>query len=204
MRQAGFTLLELLVAMALMALLAVGLGSGIHLGTRVWERAEVGRGEWSERQTTRLLLQRTLQRLIPQSLSQEPTDATALFLGGRRALRFVGPAPGESAPPGLYRMEFALVPGDSGLEFVFRWQPHTGEPLGAPFIAAGQRVLLSAIDGAALSYFGTREEGWLAAWNGRVDLPQLVRLEYRPAAERDPDGEPQMMLIGTYLGVPEP
>jgi general secretion pathway protein J len=203
-RQAGFTLLELLVAMALMAMLAVGLGSGIHLGTRVWERAEAGRDEWSERQATRLLLQRTLQRLIPQNLSQEPTDATVLFLGDRRALRFVGPAPAASAPPGLYRMEFALVAGDSGLEFVFRWQPHAGEPLGAPFIAAGQRVLLSAIDAAALSYFGTREGGWLAAWSGRVDLPQLVKLEYRPAAVRDSDGGAQMILIGTYLEIPEP
>ena len=204
MRQAGFTLLELLVAMTLMALVAVGLGSGIHLGTRVWERAEAGRAEWSERQTTRLLLQRVLQRLVPQSLSQEATDATVLFLGDRRTLRFVGPAPAESAPPGLYRMELALAPGDDGLELVFRWQPYAGELLRAPFAVAERRVLLRALDEASLSYFGSREEGWLAAWSGRVDLPQLVKFDYRPAAEDDPSGEVQVMLIGTYLGFPEP
>lgn len=199
MRQAGFTLLELLVAMTLMALVAAGLGSGIHFGTRVWERSEAGRQAWSERQTTRLLLQRTLQRLIPQSLSQEATEATVLFAGDRAVLRFVGPAPAESAPPGLYRMEFALVPADVGLDLAFRWQPYTGEPLRSPLEAADRRILLRGLDAAAFTYFGSREEGWLSEWGRRVDLPRLVRLDYTAPAE-----QAQTMLIGTFLGLAEP
>lgn len=204
MRQAGFTLLELLVAMTLMALVAAGLSSGIHFGTRVWERAEAGRQAWSERQATRLLLQRTLQRLIPQSLSQEATDTTLLFLGDRAALRFVGPAPAESAPPGLYRMELALMPADSGLDLVFRWQPYSGEPLRSPLDTAERRVLLHGLDDAAFAYFGSREEGWLSAWGRRVDLPRLVRLDYVAPAQRAAAAQAQTMLFATFLGLAEP
>jgi len=199
MRQAGFTLLELLVAMTLMALVAAGLSSGIHFGTRVWERTEAGRQAGSERQATRLLLQRTLQRLIPQSLSQEATETTILFAGDRTVLRFIGPAPAESAPPGLYRMEFALVPAGPGQALVFRWQPYAGEPLLGPFDAADRRVLLHGLDTAAFTYFGSREEGWLSAWGQRVDLPRLVRLDYVA-----PDERAQTLLFGTFLGLAEP
>jgi hypothetical protein len=52
----------------------------------------------------------------------------------------------------------------------------------------------------SLGYFGNRDTGWLTAWAGRVDLPQLVRLRFAAAGEAGAED----MLFGTYLGIPEP
>jgi general secretion pathway protein J len=44
-RAAGFTLLELLVAMALMALVALILAGGLQFATRAWHRAQAASDE---------------------------------------------------------------------------------------------------------------------------------------------------------------
>ena len=68
-RERGFTLLEMLIAMTLMALLAVGLTSGLRLGVRVWDGADERRLAVQEQQAAYILLRRTLTQLIPQNLS---------------------------------------------------------------------------------------------------------------------------------------
>lgn len=199
---AGFSLLELLVAMTLLGLVTVGLTGGIRFGATVWERAQTRHEAVGAQQAAYGLLHRTLRRLTPVSLSQEPSATTVTFIGEPSRFRLVGGAPARSAPPGLYRIEFAITPDAGGsYSLVVRWEPLAGRRLPTPMDEADTRILLSGIGKAAFAYFGTREAGWVGDWGGRVDLPQLVRL--------DIDDGPVPSLFGraifpTFLGVPEP
>src|SRR3546814_18848558 len=58
-----------------------------------------------------------------------------LFIGEPRRFRLIGTAPAQSAPPGLYRIEVAIVEtggAASARSLMLRWQPLAGEVLTAP------------------------------------------------------------------------
>lgn len=201
MDRRGFTLLEMLIAMSLMALLTVGLTSGIQFGARVWDRAGDGRAEIQDQQTAYVLLRRVLTQMVSQSLSQEATARTVTFAGGAERMRMIGTAPARAARPGMYLIEIALEDAGAGRQdLVLRWQPSVHDALTAPMTEADRRTLLSGLEGARFSYFGNREEGWVARWGGRVDLPQLVRLRSDRIGAVSLFGE---AVFATRLGIPD-
>ncbi|WP_119459639.1 prepilin-type N-terminal cleavage/methylation domain-containing protein [Rhodospirillaceae bacterium SYSU D60014] len=205
MRERGFTLLEMLIAMTLMALLTVGLTSGLRLGARVWDGADDRRLAIQEQQATYTLLRRTLTQLIPQNLSQEATARTVTFLGDAARMRLLSTAPADVARPGLYRIEIAAeTAGENASlgrrDLVIRWQPFAGEALAAPLDQADRRILLAGLEEGAFSYFGNRDEGWVSQWSSRVDLPQLVRLRLGRPGDASLFEE---VVFGTNLGLPD-
>ena len=180
-RQAGFTLLEVLASLVLLALLLVGVYSGIRTathsvrsGTAVIERLDQVRSA-----------QQFLRRELAQSLAQ-PIDRTdhgepVYFVGSAREMRYVAPLPGYLGKLGPQLQQLRLVDDDHGgqrLELSLALLPPDGQP---PQALGDPQVLVDHVSSGSFSYRGVDSKGAAVAWSptwadGRV-LPQLVRVE---------------------------
>src|SRR3546814_10423562 len=126
-----------------MVLVCVGLSSGSLFGTLVWEQSETRSAGEEDQQNSYMLLRRVPRQVVPVNLSQEPTAAAVTFIGEPRRFRLIGTAPAQSAPPGLYRIEVAIVEtggADSARRPMLRWPPPAGEVLTGPMGSSDPRL----------------------------------------------------------------
>jgi general secretion pathway protein J len=163
--QRGFTLVELLVALALTGLVALLLLEGTRMAAQGTNRAAA--------QADRLEAHRTLEDLLRRELSAAVASPllpnVAPLVGGPQKLEFLSLA--EDGGAGLYRIRLEIENG--GL--VMSRSPVAG---GAP----DRTVLAPRIASLALAYFGTAPETgaskWRERWEGMRALPSLVRVTF--------------------------
>lgn len=182
-REAGFTLLELLVALALLALLALGAFELLALVERV-RAATPARAALAGRVEAGPFLASRLARALPL-----PVEDGVAFLGDPRRLRFVfAPLP-EDPAGGLRVAELALEPEGEGTLLLWREEslPLDGDPF-APLERAPARPLARLAGESSLSFLLPAEDGEEVRVRGRVGpgdpFPLAVRLG--PPAPRDP------------------
>lgn len=202
--EAGFTLLELLVALTVLAVLMVLMFGGLRFGARVWETGDAGLRGIAEMQTAATLIRRTISQAVPTGSIGTAAEGAAVpaFRGTAAALRLIGPAPSQLLPGGLYETILGLEDGigseaNGGRRLSVRWRPL---PRGAvPGVMAGdqdwrtkQVVLLDGIADLRLRYFGQSEDGddaaprWHDRWETMLALPDLVsiRIGFMPGDQR--------------------
>ena len=172
-RAGGFTLLEVVVALALLGLLLVMLGQGVLVGTRatavhhriVQAQLDIAPVEHALRQM--------IERMDPGVYPQPPA-----ILGTARALAFTTELP-DAATGGMMVADVRLDAAEGSL--LLWWTPHgRGVPFAAP--PAPQRtVLLEHVAGLELDYAAKGAgAAWQAGWNP-PSLPGLVRMRLVPA-----------------------
>lgn len=179
---AGFTLLEMLVALALLALFASALPQAYGLVRRTWAiSAELSRD--NPEQTARAFLQTRLAEATPVFDRKSEGDEIA-FAGSEDSLNFVAPLIHAPKGGGLYRFRLYVGPDASGRSaLLVSLEPH-GPPQqrdefnAAPPTQDVQRLAPAA--GVRLRYFGRpapREKAqWQSSWNRNDALPDLVEI----------------------------
>ena len=177
----GFTLLELLVAVTLLAMLSVMMYGGLSFGARIWERS----GQTSQRQSQVQIVQGLLRREIAQIEAAVAGtrfgDAGLAFLGGPESLTFVGPMPSYLGLGGDYLIRVETDGFGGSKSLVFDWELFRPDQSGLEFTDTAEReVLLQGIEGIQFAYFGASGRSEVAEWHERwedeIELPQLVRL----------------------------
>jgi prepilin-type N-terminal cleavage/methylation domain-containing protein len=176
-REAGFTLLEVLVALALSALVSLILLDGIRLAVAGLDR--------HSRQAERLDARQSLDEILRRTLGSAaliPRSAGGVFDGRADALEFLGTA--EDSGPGLYRISLAVDRARDGRPLVLRRQ--LAVAAGNPHAAAS--ILAVKIRQFRLAYFGadgaSADPTWHDSWQSLGVLPLMVRVTV------DSDGEP--------------
>jgi general secretion pathway protein J len=178
---AGFTLLEILVALAVFGFLLVGLNQTVRFGVTAWRQA----GRVSEGKTDLEAVDRSLRAII-QNLSPtgDPTRpalaGTTDTLTGVTALRL--PEAGLSPVP----VEAGLAV--SGTRLVLRWRPyHHVDPLRPP-PPPQEAELIGGVSRLRIAYWQA-SGGWSSNWTD-PGLPLLIRIRLiveGDGAERWPD-----------------
>lgn len=175
-RQAGFTLLELVVAITLMGLVLVVLYSGLRLGLNSWDGGE-RRAEVTNQQR---LVQEFLRRQLAQSMTVYRTgdrqEKTVVFAGRANDIEFVAPMPAQLGPGGLYRLRIAVANGQLRIHFrpYLPNSPNAGEER--------ESVLLEQVSAMEWAYFGLERDNdtdsprWRSDWSSIERRPALVRL----------------------------
>ncbi len=179
----GFTLLELLIAMTLLGLLAGLLFGGLSFGIRVWEKGDAELEKMAELQIAQGLIRRLISRSLLSDLAEDENEDTAIFEGTPDTLHFVGPAPAQSLPGGLYRMSIRADDESGERRLVMAWwlfdpderEPREGEDENVV-------VLVENISDISFAFFGTADEDadrdsrWRDRWEDMPGLPRLVRI----------------------------
>ena len=187
----GFTLVELLVGLTLMALLSVILFGGLRFGIRAWEAGGVHIEQASRVEMVQNLLRRQVSqaRLPPQAADAGPV---APFVGAAESLVFIAPLPVHRGIGGshLFRLTHRENGGRSDLALA--WHLYRPElPLTGELTEPNQEaILMEDIVGIELAYYGAagpeQPMQWWNTWDGASGLPQLVRLrvEFPPGDQR--------------------
>lgn len=168
-RDAGFTLIEVLVALALSALLSVILLHGIRLAAAGLERQTRAVERVDAQQSLDDILRRTLT-----SAAAIPRTAGGEFVGKSDAVTFLALA--EDSGAGLYRIAIAVDRTRRDRPLILRRQ--LAAPAGDPRAEAS--ILAMRVRDFRLAYFGADTAGaaprWHEEWQHLAVLPQMVRV----------------------------
>lgn len=183
-RAAGFTLVELMIAIVLTAIIfTLGFGA-LRLATEGWGRTDRLVTRASDLRTVGELLRREVAQMVPEQADDE-TRAIS-FVGAAQELAFIAPAPSQSGRlAGLYRYRFHFAATADGSALVLDYRPY--EPGVAPGWEGEHEtaMLLPAVAEGSFAYYGRREPDqdpeWLAHWDDPARLPERVRLALQPA-----------------------
>ena len=181
-RQAGFTLLELLVAITLLGALMAALFGALRLGTRVWETGETRLDASARVQVVQDFLRQQLGQTVPmvELAGSGRSSGTMLFVGTGTGLRFVSMLP-EHLGAGARIMELALrEPQEGGsTDLVIRIEP-LDPAAGDEASDSDERVLIEGIESLEITYFGPENPNatavWWQEWQQQRDLPRLIRV----------------------------
>jgi general secretion pathway protein J len=183
--QSGFTLIELVVAMVLLATMMTLLYSGLTFALRGWDAGAANGRRVADRRIGENFLRREVSELFPMRWK----DASALhfaFEGERDRFRFVSSRPAGVSQGGLSLVGLQVEAGSTPREHhlvMRRAMPDEKARDFAPLDAAERTVLIEDIDSVAFSYFGSEsdfvEPRWVQKWSFPARIPQMVKLELR-------------------------
>ena len=188
--QAGFTLVELLIAMTLLALIVAALFGGLRLGARAWEAGAQRNSDLARLEVVQGLLRRQLSRAYPIALTGSERGRRIVFEGDPTAVTFIAPAPAQIGLGGLYQMNLAVAEDEGNKRLVLTWQLSGAEEerlTESPGVET--TVLIDRMAAIELSYFGPPdlrdEPRWFDRWDDAARLPSLVRIRIEfPTGDR--------------------
>ena len=181
--EAGFTLIETLVALALMGLVLSALANLTAQWLPNWNR---GLDRIQRSELINIALQRMADDLAAAaSVPASSDDKQPLFIGSEQSITFVRTALGPNAGPGLDVVHFGETTDREGLaavrsrtafhplpqQSVLSDQLHFGDPV----------VLLRAPYRLSFAYAG-EDRVWKGSWQDAEKLPARVRLTVRDAS----------------------
>ncbi len=179
-RDAGFTLVEVLIALSLLGMLTVLSYAAIQFGNLSWLHVRAHRDRDEDRAAIRRVLGRSIAQAYPAFASADITDQTILFAGGAESLELVAPLP-EALSPGLMAVErFGLSKGTGGDTLTMAWRLDLPAAKGG-VLPARETILAEGAGAVRFSYFGRVNDQqaaqWSDTWQGMDHLPEMVRVQ---------------------------
>jgi general secretion pathway protein J len=201
-RSRGFTLLELLISMTIVAMIVVIMFGAFRIGIRAWEKGEK---DVDIRQRQRIVLDLVKRQLASISMAdvRNPDQQPILFKGDSKSVEFVSYIPlTPGSRRGLVYVKYAVSheTGDDRerLSFYERGvaspvkktgagETGPGEPDAADFLE-----LLSGMKSIVFEYLKTRpeekESPWQESWDPAVekDTPRAIRITLQENDKKAP------------------
>ena len=193
----GFTLLELLVAVAILSLLVSVTFGAVRTASRSLDAGLERADATEELRSVADFLRRQLAQLTP--LRVPVGDEVRLaFRGDAERLRFIAPAPQHARGPGLLVFELELTQEDGRTGLALSSAPFDPGAGGFTDVETASRMVLAPdLGDAAFDYFGAESDddrpSWKPGWTASAELyPSLVRL--RVAESRRPAEWPELVF----------
>jgi general secretion pathway protein J len=182
-RSAGFTLVELLLAITLMSILLGLTYTGLSAATRSSQRGELLLAAGGELRSSHQFIRRQLNQMLPLSFAEtdELQPLRIVFEGDARRIKYVAPMPGYLGVGGPQVQLVEIVDGDDG-ELLIQFshallQGFTEDRL----YDRDPVILLTGVSSAGFEFLGRDEQGeltgWVASWDQQEFLPVAVRLD---------------------------
>ena len=175
---AGFTLVELLVSLTILALLLAMVPGTLRLGRRAWETP--GQLDQASDELAALgFVQTHVKSAVPIFERDAQGVSRIAFSGGPQSLNFVVPLSGGPNGGGLYRIDLGSA---------LRISLYQGANVTAQSALRGEERALGNLSGRLqFRYFGPLQFGqvplWHDAWPRTDRLPDLVEIKALPGAK---------------------
>jgi general secretion pathway protein J len=183
-RAAGFTLVEVVLAMVLVGAILLLVYNGLSFALRSWDAGDANGRRVAERRLAENFLRRELSELFPMRF-KDSMQVKMAFEGSADRLRFV-----SARPPGIQMGGLSLV----GIEVrddrerrtrdlvMVRAMPDDAATDFGPLEKAESHLLLAGVDQVEFAYFGAENEfvepKWHDSWQ-YPKVPYLVRMRVR-------------------------
>jgi prepilin-type N-terminal cleavage/methylation domain-containing protein len=179
-QQAGFTLLEMMVAFSLLALLFLALFSSFHTIGRGWEAAD---RKLLKTEDTRLIsefLRNQLSQTIVVQIKGEAGPVYA-FEGADDYVRYAAPLQPLQNQGGIYLIELAVKPDKEGRKIEMRYAPYRPDLSWDEALEAVEPILVySGLGLVHFDYYAAESDQddprWRAEWLDQSVYPLLVRV----------------------------
>lgn len=176
---AGFTLVELLIAIALFGLILTGLYSGLRMATRASDAGEAHATDSDELRAVMGFLRFELGQVYPLVFSDED-DQQVIFEGEPDRLMFVARLPQHRGVEGAYLI--SLVADQDRLVLRYRLTKPDRAYLFESGDVGKEVVLVPGVENVGFSYYGKRGRSarFYSRWDDPERLPKLLRMRIRP------------------------
>lgn len=177
---AGFTLVEMLIALTLMSLLVLGMASALRTMGQTQDRIDQRIGLAEDVQITMAFTSDVLGRLSERRRALErANDSVFLFSGQPQVVTWLGIMPPRHGMGGRYFFRLGLETSHGASALVLRYQPWRGESEFPDLVGGHSRVLVSDVVGFGIDYGGAgmRPNQWISLWRSSDSLPQRIRLD---------------------------
>ena len=194
--EAGFTLLELLIATTVLGFLSLLLFGGLQFGTRVWEKAQTSTTDTNHVRAAQLFLSDEIAHVYPIFTGTSPADRHVQFEGEDKRMTFL--APSKSAAGAMDWVTIQAQRGNGSVSVVVTRE---GE-LSNGHDKALRHTLIRGLKWFQISYFGAPPPArtpighlpaanagldrnaaqaspppqWTSVWIGQRGLPSLIRI----------------------------
>jgi len=187
-RAAGFSLLELVIALALLAIIASLLTGSLSMAARSWDGGEKKAGDVASMRQAQEFLREQLTAELPLRL-KKVVEMPLMFSGEHDEIRYAAALPPRVQEGGAWFFRLAVAKdGDKSRLVLQRTYPDPTALENPQFSADAERsVLAEGIAELTISYFGRDENAtdadaptWRDRWDDKQRLPLLVKIEVKP------------------------
>lgn len=193
----GFTLLEVMLAILLLAMLLAGTFGAVRTATKATQSGEAAVDRINRMRVAQEFLRHQLSRIMPLGFDRDDsTGINFVFEGNEKSMRFVAPMPGYLSKGGPYVQTLDLERDGRGLALSFSNTMLNGydpQALGGGIrsLSHGKKdrsepvVLLNQIRRGHFEYRGFDEQGKLDRWTDRWKDKSLTPVMVRVVLEMD-------------------
>lgn len=184
----GFTLLEVMLAIVLLALLLAGTWGAIRTAVHAMHSGEAAIDRTNRLRVAEEFMRHQISRILPLAFGQDDsTGSNFVFEGSGDSMRFVAPMPGYLSKGGPYVQTLRLVGGRNGKELVFTDAMLNGFDLAEAKTAMEPVVLLDQIQDGKFEYRTLDDQGELTDWSSQWDDPSVTPVMVRISIAMRPD-----------------
>ncbi|RRD68447.1 prepilin-type N-terminal cleavage/methylation domain-containing protein [Comamonadaceae bacterium OH2310_COT-174] len=177
----GFTLLEMLVVMALLGLVMLGLGSSFYSLAQTETRIDARLDRASQLRSAMHFLEQTLGHVVMRRRPgvRHENESHYWFEGDAQRIRWIGIMPARYGMGGQHFFQLAAEPTEQGQALVLRFMPWQDLPQLPEPSQMQSRVLLNDLSHFAIRYRGEEQDAiaWAEQWRFPFQLPSHVMLE---------------------------
>ena len=187
----GFSLMEVLAALALLAILLLGVYSGVRSTTLSVSHGSSVIARLDEVRGAREFLRRQLSSATALPWKMRDENVPVVFEGDGTHLRFVSTLPGYLGKLGPQLVEITLADdGRDGRELEARLSPLPGRQ--STVTTGAQDALLSHVRSIRLRYAARGTSTWQDRWNEPMTLPGAIEISVLP--EEGSDAWPPLVV----------
>jgi general secretion pathway protein J len=182
--RSGFTLVEMVVALAMMSLVGLAMFASLRFAQRSYDRIDLAERAVAELATAHRLLRTSIESAYPFNTESTSAGVPHGLVGDRTSFSVTAPMTQGAGFAGYGRYVFTLQPAEGNLfnVAVRRWIDRNGA---SPPETTDPETLIASVAGWDLQYLalssvgessGIERSTWLDEWRERERLPAAVKI----------------------------